>query len=112
MFSRFTPKQGLAGDDRGAVLVIVKYRNLHRLAQFFLDLEAVRGFNVFKVDAAEGRLEQLAELDDFFRIVAVDFNIEDVDVGKALEEDSFAFHNGLSCEGADVAKTENRSSIA
>ncbi len=75
-------------------------------------MEAVGSFDVFEVDAAEGRLEQLAELDDLFGIVAVDFDVEYVDVGKALEEDGLALHDGLSGERADVAQAEHGGAVA
>jgi len=39
-----------AGDDRGAVLVVVEYRDVHLLAQPALDLETLRGGDVLDVD--------------------------------------------------------------
>ena len=75
-----------AGDDRRAVLVVVEDRNPHRLAQRLLDVEAVRGADVLEVDAADRRLEQLAELDDVVGILRSDLDVEDVDVGELLEE--------------------------
>ena len=53
-------QQSGAGDDRGAVLIVVKDRNLHRPPQLFLDDKTLRRFDVFQVDAAERRLQQLA----------------------------------------------------
>ena len=94
------------------MLVVVEDGDLHGLAEFFLDLEAVGGFDVLKVNAAERGLEQLAELDDLFGILAVDFDVENIDVGKALEEHGFAFHHGLAREGSDVAQAEHRGAIA
>ena len=68
-----------AGDDRGAVLVVVEDRDLHRLPQRLLDVEAVRRLDVLEVDAADGRLEQLAEPDDVVGILGADLEVEDVD---------------------------------
>ena len=94
------------------MLVVVEDGNLHGLAQGLFDLEAVGSLDVLEIDAAESGLEQLAELDDLFGIVAVDFDVEDVDVGKALEQDGFAFHNGLARERADIAQAEHGGSVA
>ena len=45
------------GDDGGAVLVVMEHRNVHQLAQPFLDDEAVRRLDVFQIDAAEAGAE-------------------------------------------------------
>ena len=68
------------------MLVIVEDGNLHRGAQGFLDLEAVGSLDVFEIDAAKRRFQQLAELDDLFGVVTIHFDVEDVDVGKTLEQ--------------------------
>jgi hypothetical protein len=46
-----------AGDDRGAVLVVMKDGDLQRAPEFFLDEETFRRLDVFEIDAAEGGLE-------------------------------------------------------
>src|SRR5207249_2153129 len=56
-------QQRRARDDRRAVLVVVEHRDRQRLAQRLLDVETVGGADVLEVDAAHGRLEQLAESD-------------------------------------------------
>src|SRR5208337_3546052 len=86
-------QEGRAGNNGGAVLVVVKYRDGHGAAQRFLDVETFRGLDVFQVDPAAGGLEKLAEFDDVFRVFRADFQIKDVDIGKALEEDALAFHD-------------------
>ena len=75
-----------AGDDRRAVLVVVEDGDLHRLPQRLLDVEAVGRLDVLEVDAADGGLEELAELDDVVGDLGADLEIEDVDVGELLEE--------------------------
>ena len=105
-------QQGRARNYRGPVLVVMEDWDLHRLAQFFFDLEAVGGFDVFEVDAAERGFEQLAELDNLFGIFAVHFDVEDVDIGKAFEQDRFAFHDGLSGESSNVAEAEHGGAVA
>ena len=100
-----------AGDDRGAVLVVVEDRDLQRLAERLLDVEAVRRADVLEVDAADRRLEQLAELDDVVGILGADLEIEDVDIGELLEEVPLALHHRLSGHRADVAEPEHRGAV-
>ena len=100
-----------AGNDRGAVLVVVEHRDLHRPAQFFLDQKTFRRLDVFQVDAAEGRLEQLAGADDLLRILCGDLDIEHVDVREPLEQHRLAFHHRLAGQRPDIAQTEDSSSV-
>ena len=39
-------------------------------------------------------------------IFGVELDIEDVDIGKALEENRLAFHHRLAGQGADIAQAE------
>ncbi len=95
------------GDDRRAVLVVVKHGNAHALAQRPFDHEAVRCADVLEVDAAERRFERAHDLDEPRRVGLVDLDVEHVDVGKALEEHRLALHDGLRGERAEVAETEH-----
>ena len=103
--------QAGVGDDRGAVLVVVEDRDVHDLLQLFLDIEALGPLDVLEVDAAEGRLQQLDGTNDLVRILGVEFDVEDVDIGEALEENALAFHDRLAGHGADIAKTEDRRTV-
>ena len=88
-------QQRRAGDNGRPVLVVMKRRDRHRLPQGFLNVEAFRGFDVFQVDSAAGGLQELAEFDDVVRVLRAHFQIEDIDIGKALEEHGLAFHHGF-----------------
>ncbi len=44
-------------DNRRAVLVVVKYRDLHALAQLLLDIEALWRFDILQVDTAKSGLQ-------------------------------------------------------
>src|SRR5438105_603667 len=44
--------------------------------------------------------------------MAVDFNVKDIDVGKALEQHSFPFHYGLAGQSADISETEYGGTVA
>ena len=74
-------------------------------------IEALRRLDVFEVDAAEGGLQHLAGADDLVRGRGVQFEIEHVDVGEALEQDALAFHDRLAGEGADIAQSEDRGAV-
>jgi hypothetical protein len=86
-------------------------RDLHGLIQLFLDLKTFRCPDIFEVDAPECRLEDLTSADDFLRILGSELDIEYVDVGEALEENTLAFHDRLSGESAYVPKSQHRCSI-
>src|SRR5277367_5236321 len=105
-------KQRRARNNCSAMLVIVKDRNLHRFLQTLFDVEAFRRLDVFQVDGTEGGFQQLADFDDLVGILTVDFNVEDIHVGKTFEQDSLAFHHGFAGKGTDVAQTEDCSSVA
>ena len=62
-FQRIDQRRGR--NDRRAVLVIVEDRNVHRLLERLFNIKALRALDIFKVDAAERRLEELAALDHF-----------------------------------------------
>ncbi len=95
-------QQRSSRDDRSAMLVVVENRNLHRLAQGFLNVETLRGLDVLQINAAKGEFEQLANFDDLIRIVGVDFNVEDIYIRKPLEQYGFPFHDRLARQRPDV----------
>ncbi len=84
---------------------------LQRLAQRLLDVEAVGGADVLEVDAADRRLEQLAEPDDVVGILRTHLEIEHVEIGELLEEIPLALHHRLAGDGADVAEAEHRRAV-
>ncbi len=49
-------ENGSSRNDGSTVLVIVKHRNIHPLAQLVFDFETLGCLDVLKVDAAKGRL--------------------------------------------------------
>ena len=105
-------QQRRAGDDRGTVLVVVEDRDPERPAKLLFDEEAIRRFDVLEVDAAERGLEELAGADDLLRVLGIELDVEDVDVGEPFEQDALAFHHRLAGQGSDVAKAEDRGAVA
>ena len=104
-------EQAGGGDDRGAVLVVVKHRNVEQFAQPLLDDETLRRLDVFEVDAAPRLAEEPDRVDEFVRIFGRDFEIDGVDVGEALEQHGLAFHHRLGGERAEIAKAENGGAV-
>ena len=101
-----------AGDDGGAVLVVVEHRDLQLAAQALLDVETLRRLDVFEVDASERRLERFDDPDDLLGIRRVQLKIEHVDVGKPLEERRLSLHHRLGAERADVPQAEHCGAVA
>ena len=98
-------------DDRGAVLVVMHDGNVHPLAQGLLDDEAFGRGDVLQIDAAEARLHQRDRFDELVGIFGVEFEIDRIDVGEALEQDRLAFHHRLRGERAQIAEAENGGAV-
>src|SRR5512146_2630420 len=94
-------------DDRGPVLVIMENGDIQHLFEFFLDVEALRRFDIFKIDPAKSRRDRRNYLDNFIRIVAVYLNIEYIHIRELLKKNAFTFHHGLPSQCTTVAKAQD-----
>ena len=63
-------------NDRRAVLVVVKHRNIEELAQPLFDDEAFRRLDVLEIDAAKGRVQKAHAIDELVDIAGIDFEID------------------------------------
>src|SRR5205823_10516891 len=90
------------GNDRRAVLVVVKHRNIEELAQPLFDDEAFRRLDVLQIDAAEGRVQKAHAIDELVDIAGIDLEVDRVDVGETLEQCAFAFHDRLGGKRAQI----------
>jgi hypothetical protein len=104
-------KDSGADHDSGAMLVIMKDRDLQAFLEGLFDDEAFRGLDVLQIDAAEGGFETSDGLDELLGVAFIDLDVENVDVGKLLEEDGLAFHHRLGGEGADGPQAEHRGAV-
>src|SRR5271157_57299 len=104
-------QQRRAGNDGRPMLIVVKHRNRHRLAQGLFNIKALRRFDVLQIDAAESRLKKLAKANDLVGILGIHFQVEDVDVREALEQHPLAFHNRLAGQRSNVAETQDRGAV-
>ena len=103
--------QAGGGDDGGAVLVVMKDRDVEQFAQLLLDDEAFRRLDVLEIDAAPALAEELDAIDEFVGIFGGDFEIDGIDVGEALEQHRLAFHHRLGRQRAAIAEAENRGAV-
>ena len=104
-------EQAGGGDNGGAVLVVMHHRHLHPLAQLLLDDEAFGRLDVLEVDAAEAWLHEGDRVDEGFGILGVEFDVDRIDVGEALEQYRLAFHHRLRGERAEIAHSKDRGSV-
>ncbi len=89
---------------RGPVEVLVEDRDLEQLGEPVVDVEPLRRADVLQVDPAEGRLQELHRLDEPVGIGGVEFEVEHVDVGEALEENGHPFLHRLGRVGPHRAE--------
>jgi hypothetical protein len=104
-------QHGRGRNDGRAMLVVVEDRNVHALAQFLLNVEALGRFDVFEVDAAKGGLHRRDDVNQFVGIVFVEFNVKHIDARKLFEQTALALHHRLARQGANIAQTQHGGAI-
>ena len=105
-------EQARAGDNGSAMLVIMKDRNIAGALQFALDKETFGRLDVFQVDTAKGGRNHLDKAHDLVGVFAIDLNVKDINIGKALKEYRLALHYRLGSQWAPVAQPQNGRAIA
>ena len=100
-----------ANDDRRTVLIVVEDWNPHPLAQFLLDVEAFRCFDVFEIDAAESGFQSRDRVDQQVRVGLRNLDVEYVDTREFFEQTRLPLHHRFASEWPDVAQTEYRGAI-
>ena len=93
-------------------MIVMEDRNVKTCAKTFFNLETLRSFNVFKVDATKCRGNALYEINYFISSACVDADWETIDSAELFELERFAFHNRHGAFRPNVAKTKNRCSVA
>src|SRR5690606_15386476 len=99
------------GDNGGAMLVVMEYRNIALLNQRALNIEALRCLDIFQVDTAKGTGDALDSINERLRTFRHDFDIENVNTSETLEQHALAFHDRLGSLRAQVTQTENGRTI-
>jgi hypothetical protein len=67
------------------MLIVVEHRDVEELAQLLLDDEALGRLDVLEVDAAPALAEKPHAVDELVRVLGRYFEVDRVNVGKALE---------------------------
>ena len=98
-------------DDGGAVLVIMKDRNVHPFFQRLFNDEAIGRGYVFQIDAAKCRFKKFDRINEALRIFGLHLDIDRIDIGEAFEQHRLAFHHGLGCQCTQIAHAKNRRTI-
>ena len=93
------------------MLIVMKYRNIQKLLQTFLNLKAAGSAYVFQIDAAEAGCQISYGFDDLLSVLGIQTDGNCIDIAEFLEEDCLAFHNGHCRIGTDITETENRTSV-
>ena len=89
------------------MLVVVHDRHVEVLAQALFDDEALRRLDVFKVDATERGGHDLDGFTEAVHVFGVEFEVDAVDVGEALEQHRLAFHHGFGGQRPEIAQPQN-----
>ena len=93
------------------MLVVVKDGYVELPLQRGLDLEALGGGDILKVDAAEGGRERADGGDDLARPVGVEADGHGVHAAELLEEQGLALHDGQGRERAYVPEPEHGGAV-
>src|ERR1700728_4697110 len=104
-------EQAGGGADGGAVLVVMKARDVEQFTQLLLDDETFRRLDILEIDAAPTLAEQFDAIDEFVGIFGRDFKIDRIDIGKALEQRRLAFHHRLRRQRTKIAEAENGGAV-
>ena len=105
-------------DDTGknnngrSVLIVMEDRNVHGLLQTAFDFKTARRADILQIDSAEGGLQALNGLYDLVHILRFQADREGIHPAEFLEQNGLALHNRHRSLWADVAKSQNRGSIA
>ena len=93
------------------MLVIVKDRDLHALAEFALDVETIGGLDVLKINATKSRLKGGHRIDDLVEVSLGQLDVKDINARKLLKEHALALHDRLGRQGTNVAQAQDRRAI-
>ena len=99
-------------DDGRAVLVVVHHGDVKLLLEPLLYLEALRGLDVLQIDTAEGGRDGLHGLDELFRVLLIDLDVEGIHAAVDLEQQALAFHHRFAGHSSYVAQAEDGGAVA
>ena len=98
-------------DDGGAVLVIMKDWNIESSLEALFNLKAARRTDILEVDAAVSGCKPSDSFDNLLSILCVKADGHCIHAAKFLEEHCLSLHDRHCGVGADIAKSEHRTSV-
>ena len=104
-------EQGGQAHHRGAVLVVVKDRDIQPFAQSSLDFEAPGRGDVLQVNAGKNRRDVFHHLHDPVGLLGADADGKGLHPAEGLKQDGLAFHHRQRRPGADIPQTQDRAAI-
>ena len=90
------------------MLIVMENRNIHKTLKLLLHVEAIRCFDVFKVNSTKGWTEQFDAVNKLIRILSIYANIYRFDTSKLVEKHGLALHDRFTSDGAEVAEAPSR----
>ena len=87
------------------MLIVVEDGHVGDGFEFPFDLEAAGSADVLQIHAAEGAEQQRDGADELIDVFGPYAKGDGVDVSVGLEEEAFAFHDGHTGFGADIAES-------
>ena len=85
------------------MLVVVEHRDAHAFGQLFFDVKAFRRLDVFEIDAPQRGFQRRDDVNQLVGIALGQLDVEHIDVGKFLEQATFAFHDRFARQRPDIA---------
>ena len=82
----------------------MKDRDVENFLQFLFNVKTFWPLDIFKVDPSKSGLKQLDSPNELIRILGIQFDIKNVHIGKAFEQDTFPFHHRFTRQGPDVSQ--------
>ena len=104
-------EHGREDDHGGAVLVVVKDRDVEVALQALLDLEAERGGDVLEVHPAEDGRDVLDRAHDLVDVLRGERQWKRSDTRERLEDEALPLHHGDRGGGADVTEAQHRRAV-
>ena len=103
--------EGSSNDDRSAVLVIVKHRDVQLTLQCFFDLKALGALDILQIDAAKGGRNGLAGCNHAGSVVGIDADGEGIHAAELLEQHRLALHDRQTGFRADIAQAQHSRAV-
>ena len=98
-------------DDGGAVLIVVEDGDIAACLEPALDFKAAGRGDILQIHTAEAACQQAHSVDDLVHVFTAHAQRNRVHAAEGLEQNALALHDGHARLGADVAETENGSTV-